>query len=306
MTRVLVTGINGFTGKYLEGLLNSSGYDVYGTCYSKPINTEKHYQCDITNKTAIYDIVREVKPDLVVHLAAVSFAAHTDPAVVYVTNIVGTRNLLEALCQTKCRTSRILLASTAQVYGMVSHGQPITENDRLAPHNDYAVSKLAMEKIAEIWSSKLPIIISRPFNYIGVGQAEHFLVPKIIQHFVERRSSIELGNVNISRDFTDVRLVVKAYQHLLEDKNTNMSELFNVCSGYATSIQDIINFLEKISGHTIEVKINPKYVRENDPKILVGCNKKIIKNTGVNMLEYSVYDTLRWCYEAASGGLLSG
>ena len=122
--------------------------------------------------------------------------------------------------------------------------------------------------MAKLWFAKLPIIITRPFNYTGIGQAGNFLIPKIVNHFRENKKQIELGNINVSRDFSDVRDIAKSYVDLLE--SDVCSEVFNLCSGNVHSLSSIITKMEKIAGYSIDVQVNPDFVRENEIKILGG------------------------------------
>jgi nucleoside-diphosphate-sugar epimerase len=118
----------------------------------------------------------------------------------------------------------------------------------------------------------LPILITTPFNYTGPGRAEHFLVPKIVRHFRER-APYELGNLQVSRDYSDVEDVVLTYLALLE--SDARSEIVNICSGRAIALLDIIEMMNEITGYKIEVRVNPAFVRENEVPRLVGSPTKL-------------------------------
>ena len=170
-----------------------------------------------------------------------------------------------------------------------------------APANDYAVSKLAMEYVAKLYAERLPVVIARPFNYSGMGQAESFLLPKIVNHVRRRAPVIELGNLDVARDFSDVRNVVQIYRQLLEAP-TAVGQTFNVCSGKAWSLNEVLGMVRKLSGHDFEVRVNPAFVRANEVKTLLGSRAKLDALSGAAALpvaEIPLHDTLRWMLEAA-------
>ena len=211
----LVTGASGFTGRYMVEELSAAGYDVVGLASDAPDDTVNYISADLTDHAQLIEVITSLQPDLVVHLAAIAFVGHGDASAFYNVNLIGTQNLLEALCACEKKPEAVLLASSANVYGNQSSGI-LSETALPNPANDYAVSKTAMEYMARLWMDKLPIVIARPFNYTGIGQDEKFLLPKIVSHFRRKAPVIELGNLDVSRDFSDVRSVVNAYLKLLE------------------------------------------------------------------------------------------
>ena len=168
------------------------------------------------------------QPNYVVHLAAISFVGHGNADDFYRVNVVGTVNLLEALLKLEKKPTKVLIASSANVYGNCEIS-PISESQQPLPVNHYAMSKLAMELMARTYLSRLPIFFTRPFNYIGLGQAESFVIPKLISHFTKKAEVIELGNLNVEREFNDVRFVCDAYLRLLDVAKPG--ESYNICSG---------------------------------------------------------------------------
>lgn len=300
MSRILVTGANGFTGRYLAAELQRAGYEVHGLVH-KPVASGKVpgvsalHVADLSDAAGLAAVVNEVQPDKVAHLAAIAFVAHGDIESIYRTNLVGTRHLLEALAQSKAPLDAVLLASSANVYGN-SVGGVLDENTPPAPANDYAVSKLAMEYAARLYAGRLPLIMARPFNYTGVGQAESFLIPKIVDHVRRRAPVIELGNLDVARDFSDVRNVVQLYRRLLEAPAA-VGQSFNVCSGQAWSLNELLTMVREISGHDFEVRVNPAFVRQNEVKTLLGSRAKLDAVVG-EVPEITLRDTLRWMLEA--------
>jgi nucleoside-diphosphate-sugar epimerase len=229
-----------------------------------------------------------------VHLAGIAFVAHNDADQMYRVNVVGTRNLLEALAAGSHKPSSVLLASSANIYGNADV-PVIDERVPPSPANDYAVSKLAMEYMARLWMDKLPITIARPFNYTGVGQSENFLLPKIVAHFRKEARRIELGNLAIARDFSDVRMVARSYRRLLAAAPAG--EAFNVCSGYPHSLESLIDTMSDIAGYRIEVHVNPAFVRANEVLTLTGSNVKLAGVIG-KIEPTPLAETLRWMYTA--------
>lgn len=276
MKKVLLTGVDGFTGKYVEKELVSRGYSVIGLVYRDA--SEGQVACDLTDRHAVVECLQSVKPDYIVHLAALSFVGHADQKAFYDVNVFGALNLLEAAKQLNLNLAKVVLASSANIYGNPENVESISETIVPSPVNHYAMSKLAMEHMAKLWFAEMPIIITRPFNYTGPGQAEHFLIPKIVSHFKKKANRIELGNTDVSRDFSDVRDIASAYVDLLESETH--SEIVNLCSGHVTSLGDIISKMEEIAGYHIEVHVNPDFVRSNEIKILGGDNRKLLSVTG--------------------------
>lgn len=276
MKKVLLTGINGFTGKYVAQELESKGYQVIGLVHKNA--AENQVACDLTDKAAVLNCLALVKPDYVIHLAALSFVRHSDQKAFYDVNVFGALNILEAAKELGLIFKKIIFASSANIYGNPVGLENIDESVAPAPVNHYAMSKLAMEHMTKLWFEQFPLVITRPFNYTGPGQAEHFLIPKIVSHFKQKSVDIELGNIDVYRDFSDVRDIAKAYVSLLE--SDVRSEVVNLCSGNVSSLSSIIEQMEMIAGYRINVKVNPEFVRENEIKVLGGDNSKLIALTG--------------------------
>lgn len=264
----LVTGASGFTGRHMIAALKERGYRVVGFGDSCP-DADQSLPCDLTEPAAVREAVLQIRPDYVVHLAALSFVAHGDAEAFYRVNVLGTLNLLEALAAQESVPRKVLVASSANIYGTPGI-EVIDESVCPAPVNHYACSKLAMEHMVRTWFDRLPIVITRPFNYTGPGQDERFLIPKIVGHFKRGAHDIELGNLDVSRDFSDVADVVAAYVALLESDAHAVT--VNVCSGRATSLREIIAKMNDIAGYEIEVRVNPAFVRANEIPRLLGDN----------------------------------
>lgn len=297
--RALVTGASGFTGQYVVEELERAGFEVHGLARHPggQLPDERLKLVELVDREAIREAVADGGYDAVVHLAAIAFVAHGDADAIYRSNIVGTRNLLEALAGAGRSPRVVVLASSANIYGNATV-ESIHEEVAPAPANDYAVSKLAMELMASLWKDRLPIVIARPFNYTGIGQGESFLIPKIVSHFQRREARIELGNLKVWRDFSDVRDVARAYAELVRLAPVN--ETVNLCSGNAYSLDDILTMMIRISGHEIDVAVNPKFVRENEVVRLVGDRSKLERLTKLDHVT-PIEETLEWMYRASAG-----
>jgi nucleoside-diphosphate-sugar epimerase len=280
--KTLITGLEGLTGRYLQAELLAHGHEVIGL------------RADLTDAKTLEADMQVLQPDAVVHLAGISFVGHGDPNDFYRVNLLGTRNLLTSLAGCGRRPNCVLLASSANVYGNSNAGV-LSEDMPPNPANDYAVSKLAMEYMARLWLDMLPIVIVRPFNYTGIGQSESFLIPKIVSHFRQGKRIIELGNLDVWRDFSDVRKVARAYRRLLEV--VPAGETVNICSGRATSLREVLRAAVDFSGHEIEVRVNPALVRINEVRTLCGDVSKMNQLIGDCQMP-PFQETLRWMIEA--------
>jgi nucleoside-diphosphate-sugar epimerase len=279
--------------------LSELGYEVWaavarGTAET-PVKADVVLPVDLLDASELHALAAQACPDAVAHLAAHAHVANGNPADTYAVNIVGTRNLLAALASLDKPPRAVLLASSANIYG---NAPPELLDESVPPHpaNDYAVSKLAMEHAARLWMDRLPICIARPFNYSGVGQREDFLLPKIVGHYARREAQISLGNLHVSRDFSDVRDIVAIYAMLLE--MAPAGETFNVCSGVAHSLSDVLSMLTEIAGYRIDVFVDPRLLRANEVHRLVGSNLKLRRAIG-RVPSTPLRDTLQWMYADA-------
>ncbi|HGL5383936.1 MULTISPECIES: GDP-mannose 4,6-dehydratase [Burkholderia cepacia complex] len=297
MAKVLISGIGGFTGRYLARQLTENGHDVCGLVQHARDDLDwRTHAADLLDRDRLIDVFEREQPDAVVHLAAIAFVAHDDVSAIYQTNIVGTRNLLDALASSSHVPRSVMLASSANVYGNADH-ELIDESVPPAPVNDYAISKLSMEFVAQLWRERLPIVVVRPFNYTGVGQAANFLLPKIVANFRARANVLELGNLDVIRDFSDVRTVVAKYERLLD--GTFSGETFNVCSGVGCSLRDVLTTMEELTNHRPEVRVNPNFVRANEVRKLIGNGAKL-RNAIGELPSIPLRETLKWMLESAT------
>jgi nucleoside-diphosphate-sugar epimerase len=233
-------------------------------------------------------------------LAALAHVTESSATDYYRVNVIGAEALLRALASLDVPPERVVLASSANIYGNCLHS-PISEDEPPAPVNHYGASKLAMEHIARTYRTRLPIVITRPFNYTGVGQSESFLVPKIVAHFARRAGAIKLGNIDVSRDFSDVRFVAAAYERLLDAPKGDGAPLtVNLCSGRSVSVRAIIGMLTEISGHRLRVETDAALVRANDILELRGSDARL-RALAADLPVIPLRDTLDWMHAAHCG-----
>ena len=287
--KVLVTGSQGFTGKYIVSELLQKGYDVFGLGKRKFKNIN-YFSIDICNKEEIFKLVKKTQPNYVIHLASISFVNHSKLDDFYKINLIGTCNLLEALAKNNIALKGVILASTGAIYAN-KFNKYINEKSRINPTSYYAISKLAMEQTAKLWMDKLPITITRPFNYTGVGQDNIFLVPKIVEAFKNHRITLELGDLNISRDFSDVRSVAKVYRRILETEL--WGKTFNISSGISYTPSQIIGICKKITNHSIQITTNKSLFRTNLIRN-VNTDSSYLRSLIGEWNDYKFKETLQW------------
>lgn len=253
-------------------------------------------QANLAESGQVAAEVAQAQPDAIVHLAAISFVAHADASALYAVNTVGTTHLLAALAGLRKAPQCVLLASSANVYGNCN-SSPIAETQAPAPVNHYAMSKLAMEHMAKTWADRLPLIITRPFNYTGSGQAPQFVIPKLVEHYVRKAPSIDLGNIHVQREFNDVRMVCEAYLALLS--HGQAGEVYNICTGQPHTLQQVMDALTGLTGHRLQVRVNPELVRATEVHRLCGNPAKLQAATGLELHRYDLTATLQTMLEQA-------
>ena len=275
--RIAVTGADGFTGRHFAEAARREGHGIV------------EIRSNLTDGVAVAAEVQGIEADALVHLAAISFVGHQNDRAFYDVNLFGTLNLLDAIAKAPGRWRRVLVASSANVYGNAPES-PIRETQPPAPVNHYAMSKLAMELMVQARYSQLPLVITRPFNYTGPGQASEFVIPKLVDHFRRRAPRVTLGNLHVQREYNDVRFVCDAYLRLLRHAP---SGTYNVCTGVTYDFNAVIGALQEISGHSIEVHVDPALVRANEVHRLCGDPTRLEAAVGA-LPTWRLHDTLAW------------
>lgn len=274
--KILITGIDGFTGQHLKTYFINKGFQVYGTTYTET-NLDNSYKCDITDINSVRIVLDNVNPDFIIHLAAISFVGHTNIEAFYKTNVVGTLNILDALLLNNHNPKKIIIASSATVYGN-QNKEILDEALCPKPANHYGASKYSMECLVSNYFDKLNIIITRPFNYTGVGQSDSFLIPKIVNHYKQNKQSIKLGNLDVVREFNDITFVCDVYYKMLNSSIT--ADTFNICSQRGIKLIDVISMMNEIANYDIKVEIENLLIRHNEIKVLIGSNVKLFSSIG--------------------------
>lgn len=294
--KVLITGITGFAGSHLaDYCLERGGVDVYGIIRwrSRTENVEhlgdrvKMMECDLRDASSTRDVIDEIRPDYIFHLAAQSFVPTSwrAPTESLTTNVIGQLNIFEAVRKMDLNC-RIQIACSSEEYGMVYEDElPITEANPLRPLSPYGVSKVGQDLLGYQYfmSYKMPIIRTRGFNHTGPRRNAVFVVSDFAKQIVEiekgeRDPVIFVGNLEASRDFTDVRDMVRAYFLALEKGKAG--EAYNICSEKSWTIQEVLDKLVALSKVSIEVKEDPARLRPSDVPRLLGDCSKFKKDTG--------------------------
>lgn len=244
-------------------------------------------QFEILDAVAVRRVVNEIAPDAVLHLAARSSVAESfrDPEGTLQVNLLGTLNLLRSLMDAGFRGPMVYVSS-GDVYGMVSeHALPIAETCPPAPRNPYAVSKLAAEALCYQWSvtTGMKIVIARPFNHIGPGQGDQFAIPAFARQITDIRNGtqepvVAVGDIDVTRDFTDVRDIVIAYFALL-DRGVS-GQVYNVCSGRERTVRSLLERLIEFAGVRVEIVPDATRMRPAEQRRAVGDPSKIREATG--------------------------
>ncbi|MFJ4391931.1 GDP-mannose 4,6-dehydratase [Pseudomonas soli] len=306
MKKVLLTGANGFVGRVLRTYLVSAGWSVIGTSssHSAPAHADD-ILLDVTDADALAGVVKRVQPDAVVHLAAVTHVPTSlrEPQLTWRTNVLGTVNLLEAV-KHHAPHAFVLFVSSSEVYGEAfKAGVALDEQSRCLPMNPYAASKLAAELACQQhWRQGFPGAIARPFNHIGPGQSPDFVTASFARQVANIEAGLQppvmrVGNLDACRDFLDVRDVCKAYVQLLALTDIPVqSRVFNIASGHATKIRDVLDVMLQQSVMDIDIQLDPERLRPSDIPFAVGDSRHMLDATGWRP-GYALSDTL--------GGLLA-
>lgn len=293
--KALITGIAGFVGSHMAEFLLGQGIEVYGLC--RPRSKTDHIEgiinklhledADLLDSHSLYSTISRIKPDMIFHLAAQSFVptSWVSPSVTLEVNIVGSSNLFEAVRMAGIDPI-VQIAGSSEEYGLVYPDEvPIKETNPLRPLSPYAVSKLAMDYLGYQYfqSYKIRIMRTRGFNHTGPRRGETFAESNFAKQvaMIEKGKQdpvIHVGNLEASRDYTDVRDMVKAY--MLAVEKCDPGESYNICTGKTIKIGDMLNLLLSFSKLKVDIQQDPSRMRPSDVPVLLGDNSKFVGKTG--------------------------
>lgn len=309
MKKAFITGITGFAGSYLADELLKNNYEVSGTYLSddsisnlpqrEKVNL---YKVDLLDKEATHKIITQEKPELVFHLAAMSSPklSFEKPNETFTNNISSQINLFESILQNKLFETKILIISSAEIYGLVSDEDlPVDEDTPFKPGSPYAVSKIAQDFLGLQYhlSNKLKVVRVRPFNHVGPRQSPDFVVSAFAKRIVNIERGIDkvmkVGNLSARKDFTDVKDMMVAYRLALE--LGEIGEVYNLGSGKSYAISEILDMLISMAKTEVKIETDPSLLRPTDSREIV-CDYSKFKNltgwTPQIPIEKTLQDTL--------------
>ena len=313
MSRILVTGNNGFVGRHLIDLLQKDDdVTIYGLDIEQGDKANPGFiysQCDLSKPKEVLQCVEAIDPDFIFHLAAISNPgiARKNPTVTYQVNVMGTVNLLEAA---KFQVGKIgmLVIGTSECYGIFNTMEKVGEDHPCRPQGHYGLSKETAEKIALLYNDygNLEVLCTRSFNHTGPGQRTGFVVPDFTKQVAEiylgkREKHISVGNLDVVRDFLDVRDVVAAYRTIMNRGESG--SVYNVCSGEGVSIAHILDVLIETAGiKGVQIRQKSDKKRKRDDPYKVGDNTRLLSLgwQRIYTLRDTIRDTFRYWVNALS------
>lgn len=279
--RVLVTGSRGFVGRHVQNSLHGAGHEMLGLIMAseRPTRSAQEFEGDICDAHRMRNLVRDLRPDACLHLAGVAFVpvSWSKPEFVFEVNVQGTLNVLDAF-RTEAPEARVLVISSAEVYGMRNCSRPLTEDDPMEPENLYAVSKQAADLTALLYTRRygMQVMTARPCNHIGPGQSADFVVPAFarqVNEIATGRSEprMRVGNLESTREFLDVRDVVEAYRLILEKGRPGQA--YNVGAGGSVRVGLLLEKLCHLAGIQPRLEVDPQRYRPTDARPVMNASR---------------------------------
>lgn len=302
--RAAIFGVGGVSGIALGNELKENGYEVIGLDIKEKEDNfafDAYYKCDITDFRSVKSVIDEINPTVIFNLTDVGGIgqAWKNPQRMMEVNMNGTINILET-CKDYLMKPKILLVGSGDQYAPSDY--PLSEESELRPASPYAVTKIAQEKIAEIYRTRygLSIYCVRPFNHTGVGQNENFAVPMWCKQAAELKSknqpgTIYVGNLDVSRDFLDVKDLVNAYRLVVEKGSPE--KVYNVGYGVSYLLRKFVDYIISLTGLDIKVQVDGNYLRPTDVKYSCCDHSRITKELGWEP-KYNIYNTIKEVYDS--------
>lgn len=303
MSRVLIFGAGGFVGSYLCKEFLNNGYKVSGTDKGEgsalPSEVD-FYRTDLMQANEVEKLIGQIQPDIIVNLAAISSvgASWNMPQTTMAINVIGALNIMEAARKSE-QKPRILFVGSSEEY--VISENPLDENTQLNANNPYGISKVTQEQFAKLYREQygLKIYCVRPFNHTGIGQRDSFVLPSFCKQVAEidksgKDGKIQVGNLKVKRDFSHVKDVVRAYRMIVESDNCN--QIYNVGSGNAYSLEDMLTYIIGLSNQHIEIEVDQNRIRPTDQPVIC-CDRSLIGKELGWKPQYDVYDALKEMFD---------
>lgn len=303
MKKVLIFGVGGFVGNYLSQEFISNRYEVYGSDIVKTNsipNEVKFIEGNLLDANGIEDIVSNIKPNIIVNLAAISSvgASWSIPQTTVQINVVGALNILEAVKKID-RNIKVLLVGSSEEY--IISDKPLSEDTPLDASNPYGISKVAQEQFAKLYNEQydMKVYCVRPFNHTGVGQKDSFVLPSFCKQVAEIEKTgkdgvIKVGNLKAKRDFSHVKDIVRAYRMIVE--SDDYKTIYNVGSGQAYGLDEILNYIISLSNQNISIEIDKERFRPIDQPLICCDHSLITKNLGWEP-KFTVFDAVKELYK---------
>lgn len=298
MKKVLIFGAAGFVGSYLAEEFTYNGYEVIGSDKKETLFIPFMY-ADILNVGSVERVIKEIAPDIIVNLAAISSVGQSwnNPQMTISVNVIGALNILEIAKRLE-KVPKILLVGSSEEYEISN--KPVSEKTPLNANNPYGISKVAQERFAEVYRERfgMKIYYVRPFNHTGVGQSENFVLPSFCKQVAEIEKAgkpgvIKVGNLDVKRDFSDVRDIVRAYRMIVESEDC--TKIYNVGSGKAYSLRELLKYVISLSNQIIDIVVDLKKFRPMDTRTICCDNSKIKFELGWEP-KYEIWHTLNELY----------
>lgn len=303
MEKVLIFGVGGFVGSYLSREFIEHGYAVIGTdkIRSSILPSEVgFYESDLLETEAVEGMINKIQPDIIVNLAAISSvgASWSIPQTTMQVNVVGALNIMEAAKKSD-KKPKILFVGSSEEY--VISEFPMNEDRPLNASNPYGISKVTQEQFAKLYREQygLKIYCVRPFNHTGIGQRDSFVLPSFCKQVAEIEKSgepgiMKVGNLKVKRDFSHVKDIVRAYRLIVESDNCEL--IYNVGSGNAYSLEDMLRYIVSLSSQEIKIEVDQSRFRPTDQPVIC-CDYNLIKTELGWEPQYTVFDALKEMFD---------